>query len=259
MNTRAVFAIPVLVLALAAAHAAEQAFSVAGKWDTDFGPMELAENGDAVTGSYALEGGKILGTRSANQLTAYWTQNKSTRKCEKAVNGSHFYGRIVFDFTANAFVGKWGYCEDMPADTWSGKRGADSASKPNAGPSAPWVARSFTGPYLPLAGAADFWSNPKAFKSATVQSRFTGQKGTTCHFDVQFNNAGAKPIDETVMIGRPGKVAWSQYDIPIRIKLNPGTNHAFRTEVRECPLHWGETKDMVKCSSCEPVVYFSAP
>lgn len=259
MNTRAVFAIPVLVLALASAHGAESALSLAGKWETDFGPMELTESGQAVTGAYALEGGKILGTRSANQLSAYWTQNKSARKCDKAVNGSYFYGRVVFDFSATAFVGKWGYCEDAPADAWSGKRAADGAPKPSAGPSAPFVARSFTGPYLPLAGAADIWSNAKPFKSTTVQSRFTGQKGTTCHFDVQFNNVSAKPIDETVMVGRPGKVAWSQYDHPIRIKLNPGASYAFGTEVRECPLHWGETKDMAKCSSCEPVVYFSAP
>jgi hypothetical protein len=46
------------------------------------------------------------------------------------------------------------------------------------------------------------------------------------------------------MVGKPGKVAWSQYDHAISIKLNPGTSYAFGTEVRECPLNWGETKEM---------------
>lgn len=127
----------------------------------------------------------------------------------------------------------------------------------------PWVSRSSSGNYLPLAAQAEIWSNPKPFKrksgQMTVQSRFMFQKGTTCRFEVQFNNVDNKPIDENVLLGRPGKAAVSQYDHLIRIKLNPGASYAFGTEVRECPLNWGETKDMEKCAACEPIVYFAAP
>lgn len=167
---------------------------------------------------------------------------------------------IVWDCAGRAPNQLWTVVKpDSAAPT---NAGAPIAPTPSADHSAPWVARSFTGPYLPLAGVAEIWSNPKPFKrpggQTTVQSRFLFQKGTTCRFEVQFNNVGPNAVDETVMVGRPGKVAWSQYDHPIRIKLNPGASYAFGTEVRECPLNWGETKEMGKCAACEPVVYFSA-
>jgi hypothetical protein len=184
---------------------------------------------------------------------------------------------MVFDFTANEFVGKWGYCDAAPVDKWSGKRRVDNPTTASAGGASPaqsastpapcpqcpaWVSSSFTGNYLPLAAQAEIWSDPKPFKrqsgQLTVQSRFLHQKGTTCRFEVQFNNAGSKPLDENVLVGRPGKVAVSAYDHTIRIKLNPGASYAFGTEVRECPVNWGETKDMTKCASCEPIVYFVA-
>ena len=124
------------------------------------------------------------------------------------------------------------------------------------------MSRSFTGSYLPLWHEPGIWSDPKPFNrpsgQMTVQSRFMGQKGTTCNFEVQFNNVGGKPLDERVFLGRPGKVAVSSYDTLIRIKLNPSASYAFGTEVRECPLHLGETKDMTKCAACEPIVYFVA-
>lgn len=261
----------------ASAQAGDAGFPISGKWNTDFGLAEFTESGDKVTGSYLFENGKIVGNRSGNRLTGQWTQSKSSRKCDNAVNGSHFHGRLVFDFTSNEFVGKWGYCDDAPADNWSGKRdgkGAPSATAGGAAPAMavatpapcpqcpPWVSLSFTGNYLPLSAQADVWSAPKPFKrksgQMTVQSRFTGQKGTTCKFEVQFNNVGGKPVDENVLLGRPGKVAVSAYDHLIRIKLNPGASYAFGTEVRECPLNWGETKDMAKCAACEPIVYFAA-
>jgi hypothetical protein len=276
MTIRSILASGIVATATVSAIAADPSFSIEGKWNTDFGLAQLTENGSKVTGSYAFENGKITGTRSENRLTGQWTQSKSVRRCDNAVDGNHFHGRLVFEFTANEFIGKWGYCDDTTVEKWSGKRGSESSSASNTGSaapaqpaptpsadhSAPWVARSFTGPYLPLAGKAEIWSNPKPFKVATgqttVQSRFLYQKGTTCRFEVQFNNVGTKPLNETVMVGKPGKVAWSQYDHAISIKLNPGTSYAFGTEVRECPLNWGETKEMDKCASCEPIVYFSA-
>lgn len=126
----------------------------------------------------------------------------------------------------------------------------------------PWVARSFTGNHLPLAAAAEVWSRPKPFKTRsgqlTVQSRFMGQQGTTCRFEVQFNNVGSQPLDERLLIGRPDKEAVGGNDFPLSARLAPGTHVAYATEVRQCPLNWGETKDMDKCVACEPQVYFLA-
>jgi uncharacterized protein (DUF2147 family) len=251
---------------------------IAGKWNTDWGLTELAESGGKVTGSFPFENGKVVGTIAGNRLTARWIQNKSSRRCDFAVDGNYFHGRVVFDFTGDEFVGKWGYCDDSPLDKLSGKRVLDSPLAAGAGGQAaaqsvpypapcpecpPWVSRSSSGNYLPLAAQAEVWSNPKPFKrksgQMTVQSRFMFQKGTTCRFEVQFNNVDNKPIDENVLLGRPGKAAVSQYDHLIRIKLNPGTSYAFGTEVRECPPNWGETKEMEKCAACEPIVYFAAP
>lgn len=135
-----------------------------------------------------------------------------------------------------------------------------AAAKPSCPDCPPWVARSLTGNYLPLAAKAEVWSDPKPFLRQggplTVQSRFMGQHGTTCKFEVQFNNVGGKAIDERIIVARPGKAAVSQYDFPLRAKLAPGSSVAYATEVRECPLIWGKSQDMTKCASCDPMVYF---
>jgi hypothetical protein len=270
MRLLPVIASALLGLATIPAQAGDAPVSMAGKWSTDFGLAELTENGDSVTGSYAVENGRITGTRAGNRLTGQWTQSTSGRKCDTAVNGSHHHGRFVFDFSADAFTGKWSYCDDAPADTWSGKRDGSStaaaqpapASSRCAGECPPWVARSLTGTYLPLAGQVDTWSDAKPFQRKSglviVQSRFMGQQGTTCKFEVYFSNPGSKPVNESIIIARPGKAAVSQYDFSLDAELAPGTNVTYGTEVRECPVNWGKTQDMTKCAACEPMVYFIA-
>lgn len=271
MSVRFFAAAALVAMAAVSAHADDSSPSVSGKWTSSFGLTELTESGGNVTGSYPFENGKIIGKLSGNRLTGQWTQSTSARKCDAAVNGSYFHGRIEFDFTANEFNGKWGYCDDAPAEQWAGKRDVVSAPDPQArsplGPAPcpqcpPWVSRSFTGNYLPLAAQAEAWSDPKPFlrKNAqlTVQSRFMGQHGTTCKFEVQFNNVGTRAMDEEIIVAQPGKAAVSQYDSPLRAKLAPGSSVAYGTEVRECPLIWGKSQEMTKCASCEPTVYFVA-
>lgn len=278
MNLRSILASVIVGIASVSAHADDPSFSISGKWNTDFGLAELTESDGNVTGTYPFENGKIIGTRTGNRLTAQWTQNTSTRKCDNAVNGSYYHGQIIFDFTANEFTGKWGRCDETPADNWSGKRdlgntaesqSQESQAAANAGlspapcPECPaWVSRSFESNYLPLAAQAETWSDPKLFVlesgQMTVQSRFMGQHGTTCKFEVQFNNAGANAMDERIIVARPGKSAVGNNDFTLRAQLAPGTSVAYGTEVRECPLKMGKSQDMTKCASCEPVVYFVA-
>lgn len=273
MSLRSVLASVLVGIAAASAHADAPSISMSGKWNSDFGLAEMTENGGQVTGSFPHEDGRIIGTRSGNRLTGRWIQSTSSRKCDTAVEGSYFHGRFEFDFTANEFVGRWSYCDDAPAAQWSGKRVIADADGTAAAPPAagltpcpgcpPWVARSFfTANFLPLWPQAEVWSDPKPFSrnsaQFTVQSRFMEQHGTTCKFEVQFNNVGAKAVDESFVIARPGKAAVGNNDAPLRAKLAPGAFVAYATEVRECPLIWGKSKDMAKCAACEPMVYFVA-
>lgn len=255
------FSVAFLAFALqsVAASAGDSSLSVQGKWSSDFGEMELTEAGGVVTGRYSFEGGKVVGTLSGTRLTGHWIQSKSSRKCETSVEGSHFHGKMDFEFTGDKFTGKWGYCNDALAEQWSGVRVVEKVACTQC---PAWVAQSLNGSLLPLASEADSWSDAKPFnrKSGplTVQSRFKGQKGTTCNFDVQFNNTGSSPIDERVLVARPDKAAVGTNDQLVSIKLSPGTSYAFGTEIRQCPLNWGETKEMKKCAECEPTVYFLA-
>lgn len=84
------------------------------------------------------------------------------------------------------------------------------------------------------------------------------QPGTTCRFEVQFNHASGKAMDERIIVARPGKAAVGNNDLPLRAKLAAGASVAYGTEVRECPLIWGKSQDMTKFASCEPMVYFVA-
>ncbi len=209
----------------------------------------------AVTGD-----GSIIGVGTDNYL---WTRSTLTDTWKKVPNSNSVSAVTVFPNGSIIGVGmdKMLWSQSKLENFSGGSANNSAATTKESDP--PWVLRSAASSYLPLAAQAEIWTSPKPFKrksgQMTVQSRFMFQKGTTCRFEVQFNNVDNKPIDESVLLGRPGKAAVSQYDHLIRIKLNPGASYAFGTEVRECPLNWGETKDMEKCAACEPIVYFAAP
>lgn len=138
--------------------------------------------------------------------------------------------------------------------------GCASSGGSKYGSPSEWVQHSKTGPYLVLADKADVWSDPKPFGpiagQMTVQSKFVRHFGTTCEFHVQFNNVGSKPVDVYTKLDGADKVAAVSTDHLTRVKLNPGANVAYGMEMRECPLQWGESKDMNKCASCEPILYY---
>lgn len=247
-----------LILCLPLAFAGSVSSAVAQSWTQ-------VPNSGAVTSAAVLASGTIIGVGMDKGL---WTRATLTSDWKQVPNSGAVIGVAAMP---NGLI--LGVCVDNTLQTQSKDSllvaNASSASPAKAASDPapctdcpPWVSRSSAGSYLPLAAKADIWSNPKPFNRATgqmtVQSRFTRQKGTTCEFDVQFNNVGSKSIDEGIIVNRPGKAAVSAYDHVIRIRLNPGASYAFGTEVRECPLNWGETKDMTKCASCQPIVYFVA-
>ncbi|RYZ83886.1 MAG: hypothetical protein EOP04_19075 [Proteobacteria bacterium] len=88
-----------------------------------------------------------------------------------------------------------------------------------------------------------------------VQSKFLYQKGTTCNFEVKFTNAGAKTISERVSL--QSKLNEKVYSHRFTdVSVEPGKAVWYEMEKRECPLKWGESKDMNICASCAPALVF---
>jgi hypothetical protein len=97
--------------------------SIAGKWATDSGLMELTVTEGAILGTYDFENGRIGGTSlSGSRLTGLWVQDKAAKRCNNPVDGSYYHGHFVFDFSGGSFVGRWGYCDEITDRKWSGTR-----------------------------------------------------------------------------------------------------------------------------------------
>ena len=122
-----------------------------------------------------------------------------------------------------------------------------------------WSEKTKTGYTLPLAKVAGEWSEVKTFNTTAgpvgVQSKFIRQKGTTCDFEVQFTNNGTNPIDENVSLtsNQKDKVYSHRFT---RVKVPAGKSLYWEMEKRECPVNWGETKEMNKCAECAPMLVF---
>lgn len=96
--------------------------------DGDFGPVTLVidQATGLVTGTYPKYNGKIFGeaAKSLNggvTLTGTWVQPKSDQACATAVQGSRYWGRLVFSQGANAAQprGTWSYCDAAPNRPWN--------------------------------------------------------------------------------------------------------------------------------------------
>ncbi len=110
---------------------------VDGSWQTTEGQLTLTTAGSAVTGRYTNDNGEIVATLSGNVLSGYWIEDNSNTRCPTARNGRYHWGRIRWEFSADAFAGIWSYCDAEPvaANKWSGTRIAGSPpSAPTADP-----------------------------------------------------------------------------------------------------------------------------
>lgn len=89
-----------------------------GTWKTNFGLMTLVQNGNSVTGTYAWNGGRIIGELQGQSLIGTWSQ-------EKAAQGKLTYGKFEFtlDSPGRSFTGKWCYGDQSWGDNvWNGER-----------------------------------------------------------------------------------------------------------------------------------------
>lgn len=90
--------------------------SWAGTWFTDYGRMELTQNGNKITGVYGTEKYTITGTVSGSKLTGIYNEYGSLGKLEfnLAADGSSFIGIFGNDETPKS---EW--------SSWNGKREQD--------------------------------------------------------------------------------------------------------------------------------------
>lgn len=112
-----------------AAFAQSNANSV---WNTSEGAMELPSNpveGQGIKAPYNQDSGRIVGTFSRMddgrwRLVGSWVEASSNQYCETMVDGSHHWGKIEFRFDASfsTFDGRWGYCDSIPAESWTGTK-----------------------------------------------------------------------------------------------------------------------------------------
>jgi hypothetical protein len=89
--------------------------SFTGTWNTTYGPMQLTQNGNQVTGSYVICNGAatISGSVSGRTLDGTWTE-----PCDGGQGGIHF----VLSNDGTSFTGLWGQGTNPPGAAWNGTR-----------------------------------------------------------------------------------------------------------------------------------------
>lgn len=96
-----------------------------GTWTTSYGTMTFAPVAQGQTSATYDDGSRIRGTLAGRVLEGYWVQESSARRCETPYDGSFYWGRLRFEFSADwrSFSGTWSYCGDQPTSSgWSGSR-----------------------------------------------------------------------------------------------------------------------------------------
>lgn len=106
-------------------------------YDTDFGVMTIDRyDRDGAAGRYqgAAADGSDSGTfdgvvRPADHtddgydtVEGYWYQAHSAQRCGTSRNGTHYWGRVQFNFMRNSndYIGFYSHCDGTPLDRWNG-------------------------------------------------------------------------------------------------------------------------------------------
>ena len=90
-------------------------YSWEGEWDSNWGHMVIAQNGNQVTGTYTFENGIISGTVSGNTFTGTWSEAPSYSAPNDA-------GDLILEMDANgkSFSGRWRYGSSGDWGDWTG-------------------------------------------------------------------------------------------------------------------------------------------
>ena len=86
---------------------------LSGAWKTNLVDLFLTQSGNAVTGSYDHEGGKLKGTITGNRLDYTWTET----------NGKKGKGYFIISDDGKSISGRYGYNDDnSSAGEWKGRK-----------------------------------------------------------------------------------------------------------------------------------------
>ncbi len=95
--------------------------------------------GEAVSGTYGTEGGRVWGTLDGAVLEGFWSEEQGQPPCSEPRGGRWSWGRVRLTFVGDSFDGSWSFCADDPAGgrPWTGTRVA-RASRPLVDVSGRW-------------------------------------------------------------------------------------------------------------------------
>ncbi len=91
-----------------------QAEPQTGRWETNYGPIDMTEQDDGFIGTYAYKNrpaflaGKPIGIGSYRVV---WVQEISEVECLELKQDSPYWGRATFEFDGDRFVAYWNYCD----------------------------------------------------------------------------------------------------------------------------------------------------
>lgn len=97
--------------------------AVGNVYDTDFNDLTVTRwDRDGFEAAYEHARGRMTGQANGSTTSGYWYQDSSPVECSRAREGSKFYGRFSFRFSAdrNSFTGRWSYCDEAPNRDWNG-------------------------------------------------------------------------------------------------------------------------------------------
>ncbi|MEM1199035.1 MAG: hypothetical protein AAGI06_06960 [Pseudomonadota bacterium] len=99
-----------VVLAVSSALAEPQT----GRWETNYGPIEMEAKPDGFTGTYAYKNRPafLAGRHNGDgTFRVTWVQEISEIECLETVQDSPFWGRAIFIFDGDRFIAHWNYCD----------------------------------------------------------------------------------------------------------------------------------------------------
>ncbi|MEM7427972.1 MAG: hypothetical protein AAF441_17910 [Pseudomonadota bacterium] len=104
----------IVALCLFASSGMAVAEPATGRWNTNYGPIDMTARSDGFTGTYAYKGlpavlaGKLRGDGTYRVV---WVQETSEVECLEVKQGSPYWGTARFIFQGNTFNALWNYCD----------------------------------------------------------------------------------------------------------------------------------------------------
>ncbi len=100
--------------------------SLAGIWEGSEGTLDLRAVEDGrYAGRYTTDNGRVFFTQNGREVTGYWVENDSSRRCEEPRDGSHHWGKVKLRLSAGGetMEGEWTYCaSDEASGSWTWRR-----------------------------------------------------------------------------------------------------------------------------------------